>query len=727
MAARHEVQNLVRRGHVYYWRARVPREFGGDVEKRLSLSLGVSDHYRARQIARRLNTVLSECGWSGLGKRMSSKEQLAAFFKAELDRMRDHLDDVALMARRVGEPNDVEEVEADLEVGWAYRLLERWGTARELTFDEKCPGRAQLIAAGVSAGHIERIAATYRGERQVSHRGVFEDRLAASMTAFGIADTPSNRERAKTAFFKAQADALMDYAERYPFYAPPQSPLTNDEGSVVEAPGNEAVASAGSAASSNQAQSQPERAEVRVAATSSTTAAPTSDDGDRPAVLPLTVRSEQPEEPEAPSPALPKDPAPRADTAKTPTLALSDFESETEALIKNHRDDWDDDTCHDVRVLVRILKGILEEHGVSHSGQITQQHIAALRQHFNDIPPRYGQSSRLRSLSTAALRAAAHEMVTRAERTGAKPPVLGLSAATIRRHFGNLDHFLKHLRASGYAVAPWTFDGLRPKKPKAGGVRRLQEKPGPDRLRPIFDLPVFTGCLGATERDRPGDKVFHSACYYVPMFLVYLGARRLEVAGLHVDDVEITDNGPAINIQPNEIRRIKNPQSERLVPIPDELVRLGFLDYVAAIRGLGETRLFPELFAPGRADHDPGDRFYKDFTPLLQASSAFEGALWKRALHALRHGFADTLKQAGVQIQLIDDISGRLGTGETQLRYTNIAGLPLIRKQLEAFPIITGHLEPRPIELLPWVKAKRPAPWYRQAPGDRFRWRNQGS
>ena len=690
MAARHEVQNLVRRGHVYYWRARVPREIGGDVEKRLSLSLGVSDHYRARQIARRLNTVLSECGWSGLGKRMSSKEQLAAFFKAELDRMRDHLDDVALMARRVGEPNDVEEVEADLEAGWAYRLLERWGTARELTFDENCPGRAQLVAAGISSDYIERIAATYRGERRVSHRGVFEEQLAASMAAFGVTDTPSNRERAKTAFFKARADVLMDYAERYPTYVPAQSPLTGGEAAVVEPRSDEAMVSTASTASPDQTHSQLEQVDAPATATSPTSAVPKSDDGTRLAVRPLTARSERPEEPEAPSPALPQEPAQRADKSKTPTLALSDFESETEALIKNHRDDWDDDTCHDVRVLVRILKGVLEEHGVSHSGQITQQHIAALRQHFNDIPPRYGQSSRLRSLSTASLRSAAQEMVMRAERTGAKPPVLGLSAATIRRHFGNLDHFLKHLRASGYAVAPWTFEGLRPKKPKAGGVRRQQEKPGPDRLRPIFDLPVFTGCLSAAERDRPGDRVFHSACYYVPMFLVYLGARRLEVAGLHVDDVEMTDNGAAINIQPNEIRRIKNPQSERLVPIPDEIVRLGFLDYVAAIRGLGETRLFPELFAPGRADHDPGDRFYKDFTPLLQASSAFEGALWKRALHALRHGFADTLKQAGVQIQLIDDISGRLGTGETQLRYTNIAGLPLIRKTARSLPDHNG-------------------------------------
>jgi hypothetical protein len=33
-----------------------------------------------------LNTVLSERGLSGLGKRMNSPDQLAAFFKAELDR-----------------------------------------------------------------------------------------------------------------------------------------------------------------------------------------------------------------------------------------------------------------------------------------------------------------------------------------------------------------------------------------------------------------------------------------------------------------------------------------------------------------------------------------------------------------------------------------------------------------------------------------------------------------
>lgn len=39
MAARHEIQNLVRRGNVFYWRPRIPRSFGRAAGGHLSLSL----------------------------------------------------------------------------------------------------------------------------------------------------------------------------------------------------------------------------------------------------------------------------------------------------------------------------------------------------------------------------------------------------------------------------------------------------------------------------------------------------------------------------------------------------------------------------------------------------------------------------------------------------------------------------------------------------------------
>jgi hypothetical protein len=59
-------------------------------------------------------------------------------------------------------------------------------------------------------------------------------------------------------------------------------------------------------------------------------------------------------------------PAP-ARTRKAPKeLPLSGFDEELEKLIANHRDDWEDGTASDVRVLVGIFRGILEEHDVTH-------------------------------------------------------------------------------------------------------------------------------------------------------------------------------------------------------------------------------------------------------------------------------------------------------------------------------------------------------------------------
>lgn len=75
------------------------------------------------------------------------------------------------------------------------------------------------------------------------------------------------------------------------------------------------------------------------------------------------------------------------------------------------------------------------------------------------------------------------------------------------------------------------------------------------------------------------------------------------------------------------------------------------------------------------------------------------------------HGQANVLKQSGVSIENIDDISGRLSKGETSTRYTNVAGLPLIRDVLSKYPSVTDHLESRPLQLLPWVARRQPPPW----------------
>jgi len=415
-------------------------------------------------------------------------------------------------------------------------------------------------------------------------------------------------------------------------------------------------------------------------------------------------------------PAAETAPAKRAKPAPK-ELPLSRFDEQLEELIANYRDDWEEDTASDVRVLVGIFRGILEEHDVAHSGEITQEHVAALRQHFNHIIPHYGRSSRLRALSPRELREESRRRHEEAEKNK-KPIRLGLKPATIRRHLGNLDHFLKHLRSSHFAVPDWSFEGLRPKKPPKGEVRLQQIKPGPEDIRPLYDIPIFTGRSSAEEPEIPGPLTFHCANYFLPMLYTYLGPRRNELAGLMVDEIVQSAGIWAIRIKANEIRRIKNAQSDRMLPIPGELLRLGFVDYVQRLKDIGHTRLFPELFSPYLKKNKPGDRFYKDFIPV--ARRCMPDGLWARPIHALRHGLADTLKQAGVSEGVIEDVSGRLGESETATRYTNPAGLSLLQLIISRYPVITGHLEPQPTRLLPWVERHEPPPWAGKKSGDRF-------
>lgn len=119
MTVRHEVENLIRRGNIFYWRPRIPKTFTRcPAGSRLSLSLQASDHRKAQVLARRLNTLLADLKY-GPQAAMTDKEQLAKLFAAERDRMLDQLEKVALMARRRGRPDDIQDVEMDIENGWA--------------------------------------------------------------------------------------------------------------------------------------------------------------------------------------------------------------------------------------------------------------------------------------------------------------------------------------------------------------------------------------------------------------------------------------------------------------------------------------------------------------------------------------------------------------------------------------------------------------------------------
>ncbi|MEP5640984.1 MAG: DUF6538 domain-containing protein [Roseibium sp.] len=102
MARRHNVQNLQRRGNIWYWRPRIPSVlFQSDLNRKLSFSLRQSDHERARFMARRLNTMLAELRFRR-DLKMTRQDGLKKLFKAEIDRMNDLMDDIVTAAKATG-------------------------------------------------------------------------------------------------------------------------------------------------------------------------------------------------------------------------------------------------------------------------------------------------------------------------------------------------------------------------------------------------------------------------------------------------------------------------------------------------------------------------------------------------------------------------------------------------------------------------------------------------
>ena len=51
-----------------------------------------------------------------------------------------------------------------------------------------------------------------------------------------------------------------------------------------------------------------------------------------------------------------------------------------------------------------------------------------------------------------------------------------------------------------------------------------------------------------------------------------------------------------MHIQPNEARSLKTGYSNRTLPVPAEAIRLGLIDYRAAMEALGYEDLFPDLY-----------------------------------------------------------------------------------------------------------------------------------
>jgi hypothetical protein len=196
----------------------------------------------------------------------------------------------------------------------------------------------------------------------------------------------------------------------------------------------------------------------------------------------------------------------------------------------------------------------------------------------------------------------------------------------------------------------------------------------------------------------------------------YHGIRREEVSKSLLYEVEPLFGVPGIRIDDSETGRVKTARSRRFVPFHKELIRLGFLDYVEAVRAAGHDLLFPEL-EPGdkeietsdrekpRIPKKYGDNFYTLWWQYIVKAAFPEGT--SKDIQSFRHSATDGFLRAGVPAKTAADGFGRKMGNLTDDRYASATDVRKLKKAFDKIPVVTAHLQPITIELLPASKLRQ--------------------
>lgn len=191
-------------------------------------------------------------------------------------------------------------------------------------------------------------------------------------------------------------------------------------------------------------------------------------------------------------------------------------------------------------------------------------------------------------------------------------------------------------------------------------------------LQTFFTQDLYT--LYKLPREK---KAGADAAYWIPLLGLYTGARVGELAQLKVTDIETTMGEPIISItDEGEGQLVKSQAGVRKVPLHRELIRLGFLDYVAALTEKGAHQLWPHLII---RDGKPGGYFSQWFGGYRKAL----GFELYPDFHCLRHTVRSQMAEAEVSEQIIDALVGHEVKGSTGAKVYTHRSLKALSRAIE--------------------------------------------
>lgn len=233
-----------------------------------------------------------------------------------------------------------------------------------------------------------------------------------------------------------------------------------------------------------------------------------------------------------------------------------------------------------------------------------------------------------------------------------------LSKTSINKHLAYVSTFMSWAVQNQYTESNLA-EGLTVPKQRVKENAEREAYDASDILR-LLHSPIYSTDLPATQPER----------YWLPLILLFSGMRLNEAAGLRVSDVRevdgvINERESVLCFDVNEEgnRELKTAGSQRLVPVSSVLVKLGFLEYVEKQREAGVVQLWSNLKQKGGSFGVAFSRWWGRYGRDHITTNR------KKSLHSTRGRFITALRNAQVDLPLVQALVGHKSGSITEDRY----------------------------------------------------------
>ena len=254
-----------------------------------------------------------------------------------------------------------------------------------------------------------------------------------------------------------------------------------------------------------------------------------------------------------------------------------------------------------------------------------------------------------------------------AEEARARARVVRVRVATVYRHMQALQFVFR--LAAEHQCAPanlmrgiiWNKTQLEKLQAEEKDCSRL---PWGDKLQDLLATSAFRTSGGG--QDHP--------VLWPTILGAHAGLRMEEALQLRAEDVDTVDGIAVLRIQSGGDQHIKRATTRRIIPIHENLIRLGFLRMVEDCRARNRSWLFPDIERCSSKNRMSG-RFSKTFTHYRIREDVYDP---RRDFHALRTDFNTRLKRIHCTLEIRKRLIGHELRDVTEACY-DPEGSPIVK------------------------------------------------